>query len=332
MNRILSGLVPLALPVLVLAALAGAPFAGFDSRFTLSLLSRAMILGMAAISLSLLVGGAGLISLGHAAIVGVGAYTVAALDAAGITGASLVFPAAIFAGALFALVTGSVSLRTSGVYFIMITLAFGQMAYFTTASLSLLGGDDGYTLSARTEWFGSNVLANRQTFYFVCLAGLAAVWLICSAVVDSRLGRVLRAARENPVRVAALGFSPYPYRLIAYVLAGGISGLAGALLANASEFVSPATLTWGQSGELLFMVILGGAGQLYGAILGALVIVMLEEWLSHFLVYWRLVYGPLLILSVLFLKGGLAGLPTMGCRRVAAPQPAATATVEAADA
>jgi len=268
-----------------------------------------MILGVAAVSLSLLVGGAGLISLGHAALVGAGAYAVAALDAAGITGTPIVFPAAILSAALFALVTGAVSLRTSGVYFIMITLAFGQMAFFTAASLSILGGDDGYTLYARTKLFGTSLLQNRLAFYFVCLGLLVLVWTLCSVVLDSRFGRVLRAARENEMRVQALGFSPYPYRLVAYVMAGAICGLAGALLANASEFVSPATLSWGRSGELLFMVILGGAGHLSGAILGALSIVLLEDLLSHYIEYWRLVFGPMLVLSVLFLRNGLAGVP-----------------------
>jgi branched-chain amino acid transport system permease protein len=282
----------LLVPALVLLGLALTPLAGFGSAFTLTLLSRAMILGMAAISLSLLVGGAGLVSLGHAAVVGVGAYTVAALDAGGVTGALAVF---------------SASLRTSGVHFIMITLAFGQMAFFTAASLSVLGGDDGYTLYARTEVFGTNLLRNRLVFYFVCLVLLGLVWGFASMILDSRFGRVLLAAKQNALRVQSLGFSPYPYRLVAYTLAGGISGLAGALLANASAFVSPATLSWDRSGELLFMVILGGVRHLYGAIIGALAIVLLEEWLSHFFVYWRLIFGPLLVLSVLFLRDGLTG-------------------------
>jgi branched-chain amino acid transport system permease protein len=294
-------------PFLILTALALIPLIVPTSTFTITILSRAMILGIATISLSLLVGGAGLVSLGHAATMGVGAYTVAALDAAGITNALTVFPAAILTAALFALLTGAISLRTSGVHFIMITLAFAQMTYFTASSLSVLGGDDGYTLDTRTTWFGTSVLQNHLTFYVVCLFLLIAVWLIASMIFDSRFGRVLRAARENPLRVQSLGFSPYPYRLIAYTIAGGIGGLAGALLANASAFVSPATLSWDRSGELLFMVILGGARHLYGAIIGALAIVLLEEYLSHFFVYWRLIFGPLLVLSVLFLRNGLTG-------------------------
>ena len=243
-----------------------------------------MILGMAALSLSLLVGGAGLVSLGHAAMVGVGAYAVAALDAAGITGARLVFPAAILAAGLFALLTGAVSLRTSGVHFIMITLAFGQMAFFTAASLSVPG--------------------RRRRLHAVCphhvvrhpaaaeppgvpLRLPRTCWPPsgCCARSCSTAASAGCCARRGKTRCGsqALGFSPYPYRLVAYVLAGGISGLAGALLANATEFVSPATLSWDRSGELLFMVILGGAGHLYGAIIGALAIVLLEEWLSHLL-------------------------------------------------
>jgi branched-chain amino acid transport system permease protein len=319
-----------AVPVLLLVGLAAAPFLGFGGGFALTLLSRAMILGMAAVSLSLLVGGAGLVSLGHAAAMGIGAYTVAALDAAGITEGLIVFPAAILAAALFALATGAVSLRTSGVHFIMITLAFGQMAFFTAASISTLGGDDGYTLYDRTELFGARLLGDRLAFHFLCLGLLTLVWVFCTALLDSRFGRVLRAARENPQRVRAIGFSPYPYRLAAYVLAGAIGGLAGALLANAMDFVSPAILSWNRSGELLFMVILGGLGHLYGAILGALAIVLLEEWLSHLLDYWRLAFGPLLVLSVLFLHDGLAGLP--GAIRSRRPAPGVPAKQGSANA
>ena len=290
------------LPAFLLAALAIAPFTGAGSAFLLTLLARAMVLGTAALGLSMLVGGAGLPSLGHAAMLGIGAYTVAILDLNGVTEGAVVFPAAILAGGLFACLTGLVVLRTSGVYFIMITLAFGQMAFFLASSLSSLGGDDGYTLYARTLWFGGRVLRDRLVFHFVCLGVLAAVWLLLSIVLESRFGRVLRAARENPVRVQALGFSPYPFRLAAYTLSGAIAGLAGALLANVTEFVSPATLSWGRSAELLFMVILGGTGRLSGAFAGALAMVLLEEVLADHLTYWRLVFGPMLV-AVVLLRG-----------------------------
>jgi len=304
-----------ALPLAVLAGLAAAPFLGFGDGFALTLMARAMILGMAALGLSLLVGGAGLASLGHAAALGVGAYAVAALDLNGVTEGVVVFPAAVLAAALFSFVTGAVSLRTGGVHFIMITLAFGQMLFFTAASLSALGGDDGYTLYGRTEILGSRALESRLGFHFLLLGLLAAIWLLLSAVLGSRFGRVLRAAKEAPLRVRALGLSPYPFRLAAFTLAGAIAGLAGALLANATEFVSPAMAAWPRSADLLFMVILGGTGHLYGAILGALALVLLEEWLSHLFEYWRLVLGPLLILAVLFLRGGLAGIPAQLGRR-----------------
>lgn len=300
------------LPLLVFAALALAPFVGFGQGHTLTLLARAMILGMAAISLFLLVGGAGLVSLGHAAMLGVGAYAVVVLDHARVVEAAWVVPAAIGAAALFALLTGAVAIRTSGVHFIMITLAFGQMAFFTTSSLAIYGGDDGYTLFSRTEVFGGRWLEDRLAFHFTCLALLAGTWLLVQLLLDSRFGRVLRAARENETRARAVGFNPYPYRLVAYVIAGAICGLSGVLLANATEFVAPAYLAWQRSGDLLFMVILGGLAGPHGALVGALAFVLIEEWLAHLTEHWRLVFGPLLILCVFFLRGGLVGVLRRG--------------------
>lgn len=295
--------------ILLLAILAAAPFIGFGDGWILTLLARAMILAMAAVALSLLVGGAGLVSMGHAAMLGFGAYAVVILDDARVVDATIVLPAAIGAAALFALVTGAVAIRTSGVHFIMITLAFGQMAFFTASSLAGYGGDDGYTLYARTEIGGTRFLENRLNFHFVCLGALAATWLLCRLLLASRFGRVLRAAKGNPLRVQALGFDPYPYRLVAYVIAGGIGGASGFLFANATEFVAPAYFSWQRSGELLFMVILGGVAGLHGALVGALGFVLLEEWLSHQWEHWRIIFGVLLILAVLYLPNGLSGVP-----------------------
>jgi len=295
--------------ILLLTILAAAPFIGFGDGWILTLLARAMILAMAAVALSLLVGGAGLVSMGHAAMLGFGAYAVVILDDARIVDATIVLPAAIGAGALFALVTGAVAIRTSGVHFIMITLAFGQMAFFTASSLAGYGGDDGYTLYARTEIGGTRFLENRLNFHFVCLGALAATWLLCRLLLASRFGRVLRAAKGNPLRAQALGFDPYPYRLVAYVIAGGIGGASGFLFANATEFVAPAYFSWQRSGELLFMVILGGVAGLHGALVGALGFVLLEEWLSHQWEHWRIIFGVLLILAVLYLPKGLSGVP-----------------------
>ena len=296
------------LPLLLLAALGLAPLIGFASSYETTLMARIMVLAMAAVSLSFLVGGAGLASLGHAASVGVGAYAVAILDAHGVTDAARVLPVAIGAAASFALLTGAIAIRTTGVHFIMITLAFGQMAFFTASSLSAYGGDDGYTLYSRTEVWGARLLENRLVFHYICLAALALTWAACAMLLASRFGRVLRAARENAQRVEAVGLAPYPYRLVGYVIAGGFGGVAGVLLANATEFVSPAMLSWQRSGELLFMVILGGVGRLWGAMLGAVVFVLLETWLAEITPHWRMIFGPMLVISVLLLRGGLSGL------------------------
>jgi branched-chain amino acid transport system permease protein len=304
--------------LLLLGGLALAPFAGFGEGYMLTLLARAMILAMAAVSLSLLVGGAGLVSMGHAAMLGFGAYAVVVLDDAGVTEAAVVLPVAILAAAGFALATGAVAVRTSGVHFIMITLAFGQMAFFTATSLAGYGGDDGYTLYGRNRVNGARLFENKLAFHYVCLGALTLAWLCCRMLLAARFGRVLRAVKGNPLRAQALGFAPYPYRLTAYVIAGGIGGAAGFLFANATEFVAPAYLSWQRSGELLFMVILGGLSGLHGALLGALGFVLLEEWLSHQWEHWRIVFGVLLILAVLFLPGGLSGVPAQlsrGLRR-----------------
>jgi len=302
----------------LLALLAALPFLGFDQGWVLTLLARAMILAMAATALSLLVGGAGLVSMGHAAMLGFGAYAVVILDDARIVEAAIVLPVAIGAAALFALATGAIAIRTSGVHFIMITLAFGQMAFFTASSLAGYGGDDGYTLYARTRVFGAGLLDDRLGFHLICVGALGTTWLLCRLLLASRFGRVLRAAKGNPLRARALGFDPYPYQLLAYVIAGAIGGASGFLFANATEFVAPAYFSWQRSGELLFMVILGGLGGLHGALVGALGFVLLEEWLSHQWEHWRIVFGVLLILAVLFLPNGLSGVPAQvakGLRR-----------------
>jgi branched-chain amino acid transport system permease protein len=300
-----------ALPLVIFGLLAAAPFLGFSQGWHYTMLARGMVYAMAAISLMLLVGGAGLVSLGHAAMLGVGAYIVVVMDHAGIVEAWKVVPLAVGAAALFALLTGAVAIRTSGVHFIMITLAFGQMAFFATSSLAIYGGDDGYTLFNRLELFGTRALEGRMFFHFTCLALLVLTWALVTALLASRFGRVLRAARDNELRARAVGFEPYPYRLAAYVIAGAIGGLAGVLLANATEFVAPAYLAWQRSGDLLFMVILGGLAGPHGALIGAFAYVLVEEWLAKLTEHWRLIFGPLLILCVFFLRGGLISLPQL---------------------
>ena len=230
-----------------------------------------LILALAALSLDFLVGQAALVSFGHAAYLGIGAYAVVLASMAGIDDLLLQALIAVAAAALFAALTGYVSLRASGVYYIMSTLAFGQMLYFLFVSLSALGGDDGYTLSSRSLLIGEPRLASDFSFYYFCLAALALAYLMLARIAGSRFGRVLNAIRQNPLRARALGFRPFPSQLAACVIAGAIAAVAGTLLANQSEFVAPAFMSWQRSGELLVMTILGGVGSLWGAVLGAIV-------------------------------------------------------------
>lgn len=297
------------LPLSIFGALAILPLLGsFGSdAFILSIVTRVMIFAIAAVSLDLILGYGAMVSFGHAAFLGIGAYAVGILSAHGIREAAIQIPVALFASALFALVTGAISLRTKGIYFIMITLAFGQMAYFFGVSLAAYGGDDGMTLPGRSLFFGYDVAASERAFYFLVFAFLAVVYAACRTIVLSRFGRVIRGARENPQRMEAIGFSLFSYQLTIYVIAGTLCGLAGFLLANQTQFVSPAYMTWQRSGELIVMVLLGGLGSLNGAILGAAAFLLLEEGLSHLTEYWKLYFGPFLVLVVLFARGGLMG-------------------------
>jgi len=266
-----------------------------------------MIFAVAAISLDLLVGFGGLISFGHATFMGLGAYAVGILSVHGLQDAMISLPTAILGSALFALLTGFVCLRTKGVYFIMITLAFGQMAFFTASSLAPYGGDDGLTIASRSTVAGFALLRNEFMFYYVVLGCLLGTYVFCRVLVVSRFGRVFRGGRENAVRLETIGFDVLRFQLTGYVIAGMMAGLAGFLLANATEFVSPAYMTWQRSGELIIMVILGGLGSLDGAIVGAAAYLFLEEWLSAFTENWKVIFGPFLVLVVLFARGGLLG-------------------------
>lgn len=298
------------LPLALFAALALVPAYAdvFDDRFVLLFFTRILVFAIVAISLDFILGLGAMVSFGHAAYIGFGAYAVAILSEHDIWEAWISFPLAIAAGGLFALITGAISLKTRGVYFIMITLAFGQMAYFTATSLSAYGGDDGLTMWGRSELFGTGLFTGDTSFYFLVLGVLAAAYLLLRTFAASRFGRVLKGAKQSEPRLEAMGIDPYRYRLVAYVIAGMIASVAGALMANQSEFVSPAYMSWHRSGELIVMVILGGLGSLHGAILGTIAYMVLEEVLSGYSEHWRLVFGPLLILVVLYGRGGLMGL------------------------
>jgi branched-chain amino acid transport system permease protein len=299
-----------ALPLAIFLVFALVPLlASFRAEaYVLSLVTRVMIFAIAALALDLLIGYGALVSFGHAAFVGLGAYAVGILASHGIHDALISLPVALGMSALFALVTGIVCLRTKGVYFIMITLAFGQMAYFTASSLAPYGGDDGLTIRMRSTFAGFPVLTNDRALYYVCLLALLAAYLICRALVASRFGRVYRGARENALRMGTIGFEVYRYQLVAYVIAGALGGLSGFLLGNATDFVSPAYMSWQRSGELLIMVIFGGLGTLNGAIIGAAAYLLTEEWLSGITEHWKVIFGPLLVLVAVFAPGGLLGL------------------------
>lgn len=300
----------LILPMLIFACFALMPSATLfgPQSYVLAIVTRIMILALGAMSLDLLIGYGAMISFGHAAFVGLGAYSTAILASHGITDGFSQLAAVIVTAIIFALFTGAISLRTKGVYFIMITLAFGQMLFFLTTSLAAYGGDDGLTLAARSTFFGMAILKNDLAMYYIAFGILLGAYVLLRAVVASRFGRVLRGIRENPVRMEAIGFPPYRYQLTAYVIAGVIAGVSGFLLANQAEFVSPAYTTWQRSGELIFVLVLGGLGSLHGAILGAAAFTLLADILSHYTENWAMIFGPILILVVLFARGGINGL------------------------
>ncbi|CAM5763247.1 branched-chain amino acid ABC transporter permease [Bosea minatitlanensis] len=307
--------------LLLAAALIALPFAmqALGQPALVPLASRVLIYAVAAASLNLALGFGGMVSFGHAAFFGVGGYVVGILYQSytgdepflglipGTDQLLITLPAAILVAGLLALVIGALSLRTSGVQFIMITLAFAQMLFFLFVSLKVYGGDDGMTIRRRNALFGLNT-RDDATFYFICLAVAAVVFLLFWRIVRSRFGLVLAGIRQNERRMAAIGIAPYRYKLAAFVISGMGAGLAGALMANYMRFVSPDMLHWTKSGELMIMVILGGVGTLLGPLLGAAALVTLETVLTSWTEHWQLVLGPVLLLVVLFTQGGLNGL------------------------
>lgn len=298
-----------AVPFLLFSLFAILPaFAQFGAEgYILSLVMRVMIFAIAAMSLDLILGYGAMVSFGHAAFIGIGAYGAGILMQHMVDDFFLQLATALGGSAFFALVTGALSLRTKGVYFIMITLAFGQMAFFFFVSLAAYGGDDGMTLRSTPLVFGQDWLAHPHALYYLIFGCMLGVYFLLRAIVRSRFGRVLRGAKENPVRMEAVGFNPYRFQLAAYVIAGTICGLAGFLLAHQTEFIAPAFMTWQRSGELIVMVVLGGMGTLHGAIIGAAAFLILEEMLSRITQDWKLIFGPFLVLVALFARGGIMG-------------------------
>jgi branched-chain amino acid transport system permease protein len=305
----------------VYAAISGNPF-------LITLFTRILILAMAAASLNLIMGYGGMVSFGHAIYIGIGGYVVGILAQEGFPSGFVQWPAALIVSALFALVIGALCLRTRGVYFIMITLAFAQLLYYVAVGLDRYGGDDGLTIYARSQFAGLINLSSKTQFYYVCLVLLFGVIFLIWRLINSRFGMVIQGSRTNDRRMQAIGFPTFRYRLACFVISGTICGLSGALLANHTEFVSPAMMHWTRSGDLIVMVVLGGMGSPFGPLIGAVALLVFEEMLpfvikllgtplfgeaaAHASEYWQIIMGPLLLLVVLFARGGINGLLAKG--------------------
>jgi len=289
--------------------LAPAPhfFDWIGQPFYLDLLSRALIIGIAAISLNLILGFGGMVSLGHAAYIGIGAYCVGIPSYYDYYNGWLHLGLALVVSAVFALITGAISLRTRGVYFIMITMAFSQMVYFTFLSLEEYGADDGLVIYSRSEFPEWLSMDSSSALYYWIFAVLLLSLYFTHRLVHSRFGRVIVGARFNEQRMQALGFDTYRYRLACYVIAAMICSVAGVLLGNFTGFISPDMIGWARSGELIFMIIIGGTATLFGPLLGTIAFVVLEELLSSITVYWHLIFGVMLVALVLYGKGGIHG-------------------------
>jgi len=295
---------------LLLAVLAFVPIyaALTGDTFAMTLFTRVLILALGAVSLNLIMGYGGMVSFGHAAYLGIGGYAVGILANEGVGSGFIQWPVALVASALFALVIGALALRTRGVYFIMITLAFAQMVYYVAIGLDRYGGDDGLTIYKRSQFAGLLDLQNKAVFYYLCLALLVASVYLVARIVNSRFGLVIRGARSNDRRMQAIGFPTFRYRLVCFVIAGALCGLAGALLANHTNFISPALMHWTRSGDLIVMVVLGGIGSLFGPVIGAVIFLLLQEGLSRVTEYPDLILGPVLLLVAIYVHGGIGGL------------------------
>ena len=303
--------------VLVLLALVPVAASALGQPFYVTLFTRILIFALAAMSLNLIIGFGGMVSFGHAMYMGLGAYAVGVLSHHGVGNGWVHLAAGLGAGTVVALAVGSICLRTSGMAFIMITLAFAQMLFFLAVSLKAYGGDDGMPLAARSD-FGLFSLGHNTALYYAALAVLVAALLVFHRLLHARFGWVLRSCKSNARRMAALGFATFRYQLAAYVISALGCVLAGMLLANLTRFVAPAYMSWTVSGELIVMCVLGGLGTLVGPIVGAAALLLLEElltslkfgvgWIDTLLgQHWLGVVGLFIVAVVLVLKQGLYG-------------------------
>lgn len=298
-----------------------------SQEYYVTFLTRVLIIGLAAIGLNIALGYSGMVSFGHSLYIGVGAYTVAIVSDFGISNAALHLIIALCAGAAISLVVGLVSLRTAGVSFIMITLAFAQMFYYVVIGLKQYGGDDGISLPSRST-LGAINLENNNVFYYLCLLIVTlALWGVYR-ISKSRFGSVIRGCKLNERRMEALGFATLRYKLLAYVISAQVCVVAGFLLANLAKFSSPSYLQWSMSGELIVMVVLGGMGTVFGPLLGAISLLFLEEVLANFGLplpfgissfiksHWMLLIGLFIVITGLHVQHGLAGFINRGKRDV----------------
>lgn len=313
--------------VLAAAMLLGLAFlpqiaALIDNPFLIRVGMRIMIMAIAALSLNLILGYGGMVSLGHAVFIGIAAYVVAIFNwhlansepllaqpllVEGSANLIVIAPIAIAISAPSALVIGLISLRTSGLYFIMITLAFAQMLYYLFIAFQKYGGEDGTQILERLT-FGPFPLSSRVALYYIIFAALLGTIFLIDRIIESRFGMVLQGCRQNERRLEAIGYPTFWYKLAAFIISGAIGGLAGVLLAASQQFVSPADLAWSRSGELVIMLVLGGVGTLLGPLFGAAFYVVLELLLGSWTTHWQIVFGPVFIFFVLFVRGGIAGL------------------------
>jgi branched-chain amino acid transport system permease protein len=292
--------------VIALLALVPVIAAAIGEPYYITLFTRILIVALAAVGLNLILGYGGLVSFGHAMYIGIGTYAVGILAHYGIDNGWIQAAVGLGVGALVAVVIGAVCLRTSGMAFIMITLAFAQMAYFLAISLKTFGGDDGLTINERSD-FGLFSLRSNVALYYCAFAVLMASVLGVARLVHSRFGMVLRGGRSNERRMAALGFPMLRYKLTAYVLSALPCVIAGMLLANLTKFAAPSYMAWQASGDLIVMIVLGGMATVLGPVVGALALIILEEILSSWTTHWMIVLGPAIVLIVLTAKRGMYG-------------------------
>jgi branched-chain amino acid transport system permease protein len=304
--------------ILILLALVPPIALALDDPFLIRVFTRVIVFAIAAVALNLVLGFGGLVSLLHAGLFGIGGYVVGILAQhdfnaepllgfPGTSNLAIAIPIALIVSGLAAGLMGIISLRTSGTYFIMITLAFNQMLYYVFVALQQYGGEDGLQILASFHFAGYDI-GKRVPLYYICLAVLAVTLLVMGRLVESRFGTVLRATAQNQRRVAALGIPPLPYKLVAFVISGMLAGLAGALWAVSQQFISPADMSWIRSGDLVVMAVLGGMTTVWGPVVGAAVFLVLELSLSSWTTHWQLPFGFVIVLIVVFLHGGLADI------------------------